>query len=249
VAGKQRAFRGRGRPRHTRLFLRPAGALSFSARDPRLAPWAVFCAASRLSCFPFYPRLTPWATFSRRFAAGQGAEKVQTRTSGLKPSIKYGLTAALKALRHPNSEFRSTLRSHGLPLLGILSPLWGFLIFRSHPRLAPWAVILRRSAAGQGAEEVQRRHSAGVLCLDQNILAPRWSFLICSRPCAVGCILAPLRGFLVFPFTHGLHRGLHSHASSRLAGRVLECSATFRDLLAIVAARFEPLYTIQANIT
>src|SRR5882724_7840848 len=89
------------------------------------------CAASRLSCFPFYPRLTPWATFSRRFAAGQGAEKVQTRTSGLKPSIKYGLTAALKALRHPNSEFRSTLRSHGLPLLGILSPLWGFLIFRS----------------------------------------------------------------------------------------------------------------------
>src|SRR5258706_480344 len=124
-------------------------------------------------------------------------------------------------------------------------------LFTCDPRLAPWASFLRRFAAGQGAEEVRRRHFAGVLCLDQNILAPRWGFLICSRPtaCAVGCILAPLRGFLVFPFAHGLRRGLHSHAYSRLAGHVLECSATFQDLLAIVAARFEPLYTIQANIT
>jgi hypothetical protein len=28
-----------------------------------------------------------------------------------------------------------------LPLLGILSPRWGFFIFHSHPRLAPWAAF------------------------------------------------------------------------------------------------------------
>src|SRR5580698_7387715 len=29
-----------------------------------------------------------------------------------------------------------------------LSPLWGLITFFSHPRLAPWALFLRRYAAG-----------------------------------------------------------------------------------------------------
>jgi len=75
----------------------------------------------------------------------------------------------------------------------ILAPLRGF--FRSlaaHPRLTPWAAFLRRFAA-------------------------------CSAPggaptaYAEGCILAPLRGlFRSRRRTHGLRRGLHSCAASRL---------------------------------
>jgi hypothetical protein len=33
---------------------------------------------------------------------------------------------------------------------GILSPLWGLIVYDSHPGLTPWAVFLRRFAAGVG---------------------------------------------------------------------------------------------------
>ena len=32
----------------------------------------------------------------------------------------------------------------------------------------------------------------------------------------LNCFLSPLRGYFIFQFTHGLRRGLHSFATSRL---------------------------------
>jgi hypothetical protein len=105
------------------------------------------------------------------------------------------------------------------------------------PRLAPWAAFLRRFATEEGAKEVQKRASGAALDQgvelsaslkqwpDTNLVlslqAARHSAGVSiSRP---KCSCAPL-GLSHFPLaTHGLRRGLHSHAASRL-NRVLKKS-------------------------
>ena len=45
----------------------------------------------------------------------------------------------------------------------LLSPRWGLLIFHSYPRLAPWALFLRRFAAEFVLNLLHRTHWNSVL--------------------------------------------------------------------------------------
>jgi len=99
------------------------------------------------NCF-LRPRLTPWATVYRHSVSERaGAERREEVAHGVSRGIcgqnRTSPGGASENKSHPVSRLR------GLRIRLILSPLTGLdLLLHAVPRLAPWATIWRRYAAG-----------------------------------------------------------------------------------------------------